>query len=125
MRPSRELAVCSVPARAYQPRPVIVLEFRVSRIGVCSWSLKPRNPANLAAKVRACGLSAVQLALDPIRRAEWPEHEVEGVLRDAGIDILSGMMATRGEDYSTLQSIQRTGGLLPDQNWEPNLAAAK
>jgi len=43
---------------------------------------------------------------------------------EPGIEILSGMLAMAGEDYSTLESIRRTGGLVPDQAWEANLAAA-
>src|SRR5207244_3794505 len=38
--------------------------------------------------------------------------------------ILSGMMAMKGEDYSTLESIRRTGGVRPDEHWPENLAAA-
>ena len=35
------------------------------------------------------------------------------------------MMTTRGEDYTSLDSIKRTGGLRPDEHWEANLAAAR
>ncbi|MCC6661066.1 MAG: sugar phosphate isomerase/epimerase [Phycisphaerales bacterium] len=94
------------------------------QIGVCSWSLRPNGPADLAQRVRACGLDAVQLALDPLRTGDWDERLTVAVLRDAGIDLRSGMMATRGEDYSTLDSIRRTGGLRPGEHWEENLAAA-
>jgi len=96
------------------------------RLGVCSWSLRPANPEELAAKVRACGLRAVQLALEPLREARaWEPGQTAAILAAAGISIASGMMACRGEDYSTLESIRRTGGLRPDQHWEANLAAAR
>ncbi len=94
-------------------------------IGVCSWSLRPESPGDLAAKVRACGLKAVQLALDPIRRNEWDEVEVREALDEEGIAILSGMMAMEGEDYSTLESIRATGGVRPAETAERNLEAAK
>jgi L-ribulose-5-phosphate 3-epimerase len=97
----------------------------MARIGVCSWSLRPTGPADLVEKVRLCGLAAVQLALDPIRRGEWSEEETARLLSGAGIDILSGMMAMEGEDYATLDSIKATGGLRPDHTWERNLAAAR
>jgi L-ribulose-5-phosphate 3-epimerase len=97
----------------------------MARVGVCSWSLRPTGPADLVEKVRLCGLSAVQLALDPIRRGEWPEEQTVRLLGDAGIGILSGMMGMEGEDYSTLESIRRTGGVRPDETWERNLAAAR
>lgn len=94
-------------------------------LGVCSWSLRPADPADLAAKVRACGLDAVQLALDPIRRGEWDEAETGRTLRDAGIAVVSGMMGMKGEDYSTLDTIRSTGGVRPDETWPDNLAAAR
>ncbi|MBI5866557.1 MAG: sugar phosphate isomerase/epimerase [Planctomycetes bacterium] len=95
------------------------------RFGVCSWSLQPENPRDLVEKVRATGLSAVQLALDPLGEPAWPVEETLACLRDAGIAILSGMMRTRGEDYSTLESIRRTGGVRQDAHWEWNLANAR
>lgn len=42
-------------------------------------------------------------------------------LQDAGIHVLSGMMESIGEDYSSLESIRRTGGLLPDATWPQTL----
>jgi sugar phosphate isomerase/epimerase len=45
-------------------------------------------------------------------------------LERQGIAMLSGMMAMRGEDYSTLESIRRTGGVRLDEHWDENLAAA-
>ncbi len=95
------------------------------RIGVCSWSLRPKDAADLAAKVRACGVGTVQLALDPIRDGRWPEGGAIAALKGAGIGLLSGMMVTAGEDYSTLDSIKRTGGVRPDGTWKQNLEAAK
>jgi sugar phosphate isomerase/epimerase len=99
------------------------------RLGVCSWSLRPRTPEELVQSVRACGLSAVQLALDPIRESEqgggaWGLERTRRALDDAGISILSGMIATIGEDYSTLESIRRTGGVRPGGHWEGNLERA-
>ncbi|MCH7793043.1 MAG: hypothetical protein IID31_12280, partial [Planctomycetes bacterium] len=94
------------------------------RIGVCSWSLSPGSPAELVEELERVGIDAVQLALDPIRRGEWNERETIATLRDAGIDILSGMMTMAGEDYSTLESIRRTGGVRLDDYWEANLATA-
>lgn len=93
------------------------------RIGACSWSLRPASPLELAAGLAAVGLKGVQLALDPIRRGDWDEGATREAL--AGVTILSGMMAMKGEDYSTLDSIRRTGGIRPDGTWAENLAAAK
>lgn len=93
------------------------------RLAVCSWSLQPTGPADLAAKVRECGLDAIQLALDPIRTGEWDEAETVRALQD--ITLVSGMMGTKGEDYSTLETIKATGGVRPDETWPDNLEAAK
>lgn len=93
-------------------------------VGICSWSLRPRSPEHLAAEVASCGIQGVQLALDPIRVGAWSLDATRLALAGAGLTILSGMMAMKGEDYSTLESIRRTGGVRPDGHWEANRAAA-
>jgi sugar phosphate isomerase/epimerase len=97
----------------------------MTRLGVCSWSLQPGSAQHLAERIRAAGLGTVQLALDPLRRGEMPVEQVLDAFTDPPIRILSGMMAMAGEDYATLESIRRTGGLVPDETWEANLAAAR
>ncbi len=97
----------------------------MTHLGVCSWSLQPTSPADLVDKLRATGLSSVQLALDPIRTGQMDEAETIARLRKANITIRSGMMGTKGEDYTTLESIKRTGGVRPDDTWPANLAAAE
>ena len=97
----------------------------MSSVAVCSWSLRPESPRDLVEKIRACGLTGVQLALDPVRTGAWDEIETVSLLDGAGIEIVSGMMATAGEDYSTLDSIRETGGVRPDHTWPENLAAAR
>jgi sugar phosphate isomerase/epimerase len=67
----------------------------------------------------------VQLALDPIREGAWTLDATRRALSAGGISILSGMMTTVGEDYTTLETIARTGGVRPDEHWEANLAAAR
>lgn len=96
-----------------------------NRLGVCSWSLQPGSPEELVERIRALGLDAVQLALDPLRTGEWSNDRTTLLLREAGIGVRSGMMETLGEDYSSLESIKRTGGVVPDEHWDANLAAAK
>jgi len=94
------------------------------RLGVCSWSLRPKSPAELLTKLEATGLRAVQLALDPIRTRRWDEKETKAAITKAGVTVLSGMMEMEDEDYSTLESIRATGGLRPDATWAKNRAAA-
>lgn len=94
------------------------------RIGVCSWSLVPATPAELVERVGDCGVSFVQLALDPIRTGQWNLHETVHMLRSVNIGVLSGMMGFKGEDYSTLGTIRDTGGVRIDTHWDENLRAA-
>ncbi len=90
------------------------------RIGVCSWSLKPQSPAELIEGLQACDLRLVQLALDPVREHPQTWGDVGKRLADAGVRIASGMTGCFGEDYATLDTIRRTGGLVPDATWEAN-----
>jgi sugar phosphate isomerase/epimerase len=92
-------------------------------VGACSWSLAPRHPVELVARLRAALLDRVQLALDPLRLGPMP-RDLGATLAGAGITIASGMMAMAAEDYSTLASIRRTGGLAPNATWTANRAAA-
>jgi sugar phosphate isomerase/epimerase len=86
--------------------------------------LRPESARDLAEKLQDTGLSAVQLALDPLRTGAMPPEDVVAAFESRGIHILSGMMAMEGEDYSTLESIRRTGGVVPDETWGTNLGAA-
>lgn len=97
----------------------------MDKLGVCSWSLRPESPRDLAAKISALGLRRVQLHLDPVREGAWRADETAGVLKLANITIASGMMGTKGEDYSSLETIKLTGGVRPDEHWEANLRSAE
>ena len=103
----------------------------IGTIGVCSWSLRPRDARELGVAVRACGLEAVQLALDPIREGRegregrWELDATRRALDAAGVRVLSGMMGTRGEDYATPATIRATGGFVSDALWRENLEAAR
>lgn len=91
-----------------------------SRLAVCSWSLQPQSPADLIDKLKQTGLSRVQLALDPIREKPQVWGGSGEQLRAAGIHIVSGMIGFVGEDYSTMESIHATGGVVPDETWDEN-----
>jgi len=95
------------------------------QIGVCSWSLQARGPEDLAEKVNALGVKRVQLGLTPHRGDTGAWNGVEVVLAASGIRIVTGMYSTIGEDYTTPETIRRTGGIVPDQHWEENVALAK
>ncbi|MEE2907854.1 MAG: sugar phosphate isomerase/epimerase family protein [Planctomycetota bacterium] len=97
----------------------------VCGLGVCSWSLQPDSPGDLVSRLVSTGLSKVQLALSPVVSDRECWGDVIGVLEAAGFSIASGMMAPVGEDYSTLETIARTGGIRPDITWPANEAMAR
>ena len=90
------------------------------RLAVCSWSVQPSSPQELAARLEDIGIHRVQLALDPLRESPKVWDATEACFREKGISVVSGMFGCVGEDYSTLQSIRDTGGLAPDSTWEQN-----
>jgi len=95
-----------------------------ARLGVCSWSLCPKGSRELAESVQACGLRWVQLALAPLRSGDWSLDKTARALANSGIGIASGMIAMRGEDYTSLETIRETGGVRPDEHWDENARAA-
>jgi L-ribulose-5-phosphate 3-epimerase len=94
------------------------------RTAVCSWSLRPSGPEELVSLLRELKVMRVQLALVPCVEDPQRWGNACATLRDAGIAIVSGMLATVGEDYSTLESIARTGGVRSDRWWNANLDRA-
>ncbi len=92
-----------------------------NRLAVCSWSLQPTSADDLFNKLAQTGIAMAQIALDPIREnagGAWTDFSRKYAER--GVKCVSGMFGTVGEDYSTLESIKRTGGVVPDENWEAN-----
>src|SRR4051794_36606369 len=87
-------------------------------IGVCSWSLHPKDTADLVTQVKQAGLSHVQLGLAGLSVLDDKRklHELDH-LKAAGISITGGMVGFQGEDYSTIANIKRTGGFVPDGDW--------
>jgi L-ribulose-5-phosphate 3-epimerase len=90
------------------------------RLAVCSWSLQPTKPADLVRDLQTIGLNHVQLDLDPFREQPDIWGGAPAICAQHGITPVSGMFRTVGEDYSTLETIRRTGGVVPDATWEQN-----
>lgn len=91
------------------------------RLAVCSWSLEPASADDLLKRLAATGLRRVQIALDPVRTnaaGAWTDLAAKAAAQ--GVTFVSGMMGTIGEDYTTLDSIRRTGGVVPDATWPGN-----
>lgn len=92
----------------------------VDRLAVCSWSLQPENPDQLIGFLKEIGLHRVQIALDPIRERPEVWGDFSRAAESAGLQLISGMLGCVGEDYSTMESIRRTGGIVPDDTWPQN-----
>jgi sugar phosphate isomerase/epimerase len=92
----------------------------LDRLAVCSWSLQPPTPKQLIDQLTEIGLRRIQCALDPIRLhpAVWVQFAEE--CARSGVQLASGMFGCVGEDYSTMESIKRTGGIVPDPTWDDN-----
>ena len=71
------------------------------------------RPKLLVEQIRECGLDAVQLALNPLVNDPRDWADTFMFLEDAGIRVLSGMMESIGEDYSTLESVYCRWGWSP------------
>lgn len=88
-------------------------------IGVCSWSLQPRDLDDLLTRLRPLGLWHVQLALADFVAADEPAREaMVKTASTAGLTLTAGMINFDGEDYTTIASIRRTGGYAPSDAWE-------
>ena len=98
------------------------------RIGVCSWSW--RLPINgVAAEMEKAGVKGIHLALGPFIAPDERHGLAEGAealelvkakIASGEWKLMSTMVAAVGEDYSTLETIRKTGGIVPDENWEAN-----
>ncbi len=91
-----------------------------ARLAVCSWSLQPASPQQLVEQLQTIGIARVQLALDPLRERPEVWGQTAPLFNQHGIRVVSGMFGTVGEDYTTMESIRRTGGVVPDEHWEQN-----
>ncbi|HEX4646177.1 MAG TPA: sugar phosphate isomerase/epimerase family protein [Verrucomicrobiae bacterium] len=92
----------------------------LNRLAVCSWSLQPAGPRELIDGLKTIGLARAQIALGPLRSQPEIWGNLPALCRQNGIELVTGMFGTVGEDYSTLESIRRTGGVVPDATWNEN-----
>ncbi len=91
-----------------------------NKLAVCSWSLQPESPEQLLDKVAEIGIPRLQIALDPFRENPGVWNKFHDIAKARGVTRVSGMFGTVGEDYTTMETIKRTGGVVPDQHWEQN-----
>ena len=86
-------------------------------IGVCSWSLR-KDITGVARAMDEIGIDHVHLAIRPAL-----EENAEDYLADVqkqNWTISAAMIDFPQEDYTTLETIKVTGGIVPDNCWERN-----
>jgi sugar phosphate isomerase/epimerase len=86
-------------------------------IGVCSWSMQ-NNTTELAALTAEVGISHIHLALNPAFEPNGEAYLDE--IKKQGWQLTATMIGFAQEDYSTLETIKHTGGIVPDNCWEQN-----
>lgn len=122
------LAGCLIGSHATVP---------AERVGVCSWSFQ-KPLAEVAVEMQKAGVKGIHLALGPFIAPDGRHGAAEGAKSLAFVKerlakgdwvLMSTMIGFPQEDYSTLESIRRTGGIVPDDKWAANqklvTAAAK
>ena len=95
-------------------------------IGVCSWSLQT-GVTEVAEAMKKIGIDRIHLAVGPAV-ADGGNDYLDSVKQQDWV-ISSTMIDFAQEDYSSLDAIKITGGVVPDDSWEKNkkvfAAAAK
>ena len=80
-------------------------------IGVCSWSLQVKSIPELKRLCDRLGINVVQIACGDPHHADWEEGErLPQAATSAGFQLTGAMLGFPGEDYTTPQTIQKSGG---------------
>ncbi len=80
-------------------------------IGVCSWSLQVTSVPELKGFLDRLGIDVVQIACGDPHHASWNEGDaMPAAAKAAGFRMSGAMLGFPGEDYTTPQHIERTGG---------------
>jgi L-ribulose-5-phosphate 3-epimerase len=86
-------------------------------IGVCSWSLRTDVPSVVQA-MNKIGIDHVHLAVRPILEKNGAAYL--SAVQKQSWTISAAMLDFPQEDYSSLDSIKITGGIVPDEFWKRN-----
>ena len=92
-------------------------EIRGWPIGVCSWSLHD-NVDKIQSVLEQQGLSHLHLHVAALEGDDGAR--LSGLIKSEGWTITSTMVGFPQEDYSTLERIRLTGGVVPDAAWPAN-----
>jgi sugar phosphate isomerase/epimerase len=87
------------------------------QIGICSWSLRT-DIASVAEAMNKLGIDHVHLGIRPALQEKAKEFLATVQKQDWTIS--STMIDFPQEDYSTLESIKKSGGIVPDEYWQQN-----
>src|SRR5215471_2502392 len=80
-------------------------------VGVCSWSLQVTGIPELKRLMDRLGVDVVQIACGDPHHAAWEEGEgMPAAALKAGLRLTGAMLGFPGEDYTTPQTIQKSGG---------------
>jgi sugar phosphate isomerase/epimerase len=80
-------------------------------VGVCSWSLQVKSISELKRFLGQLGVDVVQIACGDPHHAAWDEGDrMPEAARAAGLQMTGAMLGFPGEDYTTPQTIQASGG---------------
>jgi sugar phosphate isomerase/epimerase len=80
-------------------------------LGVCSWSLQVKSVPELKQFLDRLGIGVVQIACGDPHHAAWDEGDrLPEAARAAGLRMSGTMLGFPGEDYTTPQTIQKSGG---------------
>ena len=80
-------------------------------VGVCSWSMQVKSVPELKQLLGRLGVDVVQIACGDPHHADWQEGEkLPDAARAAGFRMTGAMLGFPGEDYTTTQTIQKSGG---------------
>jgi L-ribulose-5-phosphate 3-epimerase len=80
-------------------------------IGVCSWSLQVGSVPELKRLMNSLGIDVVQIACGDPHHASWDEGDnMPAAAKTAGFRMTGTMLGFPGEDYTTPQTIQHSGG---------------
>ncbi|MCQ2391090.1 MAG: sugar phosphate isomerase/epimerase [Kiritimatiellae bacterium] len=96
-----------------------------TRLGVCSWSFqKPLD--QVAEEMKKINLHRIHLALQPFLEGDARHGAAEGAdarkkvearLASGEWQLSATMLSFSYEDYTTLETIRKTGGIVPDAHW--------
>lgn len=83
-----------------------------NRTAICTWSLK-NDLDRVSSVLQSTGLSSLHLDVSAI-------EIFKDAIRSNGWTVTCTMVSFPQEDYSTLDTIRTTGGILPDEAWPQN-----